>query len=68
MARQPLRFLLSNDDGIDATGLKLLERIARGFSDTFAGIYPGHIAGFIAAQIAAVFVGHAVLRWIFTED
>ncbi len=42
--------------------------IARGFSDTFAGIYPGHIAAFIAAQIAAVFIGHVVFRWLFTAD
>ncbi|MEP2889354.1 aquaporin [Tateyamaria sp.] len=32
--------------------------LARGFSDTFAGIYPGHIAGFIAAQLAAVALAH----------
>ena len=39
--------------------------IARGFSDTFAGIYPGHIAGFICAQLIAVGLGHAALRKIF---
>lgn len=27
--------------------------LARGFSDTFAGIYPGHIAGFVAMQVGA---------------
>lgn len=32
--------------------------LARGFSDTFAGIYPGHIAGFIAAQLIAVALAH----------
>ncbi|MEP4248742.1 aquaporin [Tateyamaria sp.] len=32
--------------------------LARGFSDTFAGIYPGHIAGFIAAQLVAVALAH----------
>lgn len=42
--------------------------IARGFTDTFAGIYPGHIVGFILAQIVAVGIGHVVLRWLFTED
>ncbi|MEL6884018.1 MAG: aquaporin [Pseudomonadota bacterium] len=36
--------------------------IARGFSDTFAGIYPGHIAAFIIAQCVAVLLGHIVLR------
>ncbi len=28
-----MRILLTNDDGVNATGLKLLETIARGFSD-----------------------------------
>ncbi|WP_415402781.1 aquaporin [Tateyamaria sp. SN3-11] len=40
--------------------------IARGFSDTFAGIYPGHIAGFVAAQLVAVGLAHAALRKLFT--
>ncbi|GGX62414.1 MIP family protein [Tateyamaria omphalii] len=35
--------------------------IARGFSDTFAGIYPGHIAAFIGAQILAVLIAHSTL-------
>lgn len=39
--------------------------IARGFSDTFAGIYPGHIAGFILAQIVAVFIAHIAWRRLF---
>ncbi|MEM8655221.1 MAG: MIP/aquaporin family protein [Pseudomonadota bacterium] len=39
--------------------------IARGFSDTFAGIYPGHIPAFIAVQLVAVLVGHPVLRRLF---
>lgn len=42
--------------------------IARGFSDTFAGIYPGHVLAFIAAQLVAVFVGRIVLGWLFTEN
>jgi len=42
--------------------------IARGFSDTFAGIFPGHIPAFIIAQIATVFMAHIVLKWLFTED
>lgn len=33
---------------------------ARGFSDTFAGIYPGHIAGFVIAQLVAVMIAHAL--------
>jgi len=39
--------------------------IARGFSDTFAGIYPGHIAMFIVMQIIAVGIGHVVLTRLF---
>lgn len=39
--------------------------IARGFSDTFAGIYPGHILGFIIAQIIAVGIAHVTLRPLF---
>jgi len=41
--------------------------IARGFSDTFAGIYPGHIAMFIVMQIVAVGVGHVVLTRLFAK-
>ena len=39
--------------------------IARGFSDSFAGIYPGHIAMFIAMQLAAVGFAHLVLPKLF---
>lgn len=42
--------------------------IARGFSDTFAGIYPGHISMFIVMQIIAVFIGHFLLNWLFSSD
>ncbi|MBW4708843.1 aquaporin family protein [Roseobacter sp. YSTF-M11] len=35
--------------------------IARGFSDTFAGIYPGHIPGFIIAQVVGVGLAHLIL-------
>ena len=40
--------------------------IARGFSDTFAGIYPGHIAAFVLAQLGTTLVAHAALRKLFT--
>lgn len=40
---------------------------ARGFSDTFAGIYPGHIPMFITAQIVGVFVAHAILTPLFRK-
>ncbi len=41
--------------------------LARGFSDTFSGIYPGHIAMFVLAQIVAVGVAHLVLTRLFKE-
>lgn len=41
---------------------------ARGFSDTFAGIYPGHIAAFIAVQVVATLGAHFVLKALFAED
>ncbi|MEM6305938.1 MAG: MIP/aquaporin family protein [Pseudomonadota bacterium] len=38
---------------------------ARGWSDTFAGISPDHIPGFIIAQLVAVAIAHATLRRLF---
>ena len=40
--------------------------IARGFSDTFAGINPSHIAGFIVAQLVGSVCAWAVCRWLLT--
>lgn len=42
--------------------------IARGLSDTFAGIYPGHIAMFIVAQILAVCLAHFAFRALFAKE
>ena len=42
--------------------------IARGFSDTFAGIYPGHIAAFIIAQLVAVILAHPFLKWLLAKN
>ena len=42
--------------------------IARGFSDTFAGIYPGHIAAFILVQLVAVGAAHLALTRLFPEE
>ncbi|AUQ74432.1 MIP/aquaporin family protein [Phaeobacter piscinae] len=39
--------------------------IARGFSDTFAGIYPGHILMFIVMQFIGVGLAHLVLPRLF---
>lgn len=41
--------------------------IARGFSDTFAGINPAHIPAFILAQLVAVGIGHITLRALFDD-
>ncbi|MEP1587100.1 MAG: MIP/aquaporin family protein [Tateyamaria sp.] len=42
--------------------------LARGFSDTFAGIYPGHMAGFIAAQLVAVALAHLFFAKVLRPD
>jgi glycerol uptake facilitator-like aquaporin len=39
--------------------------IARGFSDTFAGIYPGHIAMFIVMQLVGVAMAMVILPRLF---
>ncbi len=41
---------------------------ARGWSDTFAGINPSHIPGFIIAQIIAVVIAHFILQRVFDRD
>lgn len=41
--------------------------IARGFTDTFAGIYPGHIPMFIVMQVVAVGIAHLALPNLFSE-
>lgn len=38
--------------------------IARGFSDTFAGIAPANVAGFIAAQLLGALLATAVFGWL----
>lgn len=42
--------------------------IARGFTDTFAGIFPAHIVAFIIAQIIAVGIAHMVFQTLFAKD
>jgi hypothetical protein len=41
--------------------------IARGFSDTFSGIYPGHIAAFIVVQLITVPLAHLILTRLFRD-
>jgi glycerol uptake facilitator-like aquaporin len=42
--------------------------IARSLSDTFAGIRPGDVPGFIAAELAGAAVGTWVSSWLFRTD
>jgi glycerol uptake facilitator-like aquaporin len=42
--------------------------IARSFSDTFAGIRPGDVGGFIAAQLAGALLAYRVARFLFGPD
>ena len=41
--------------------------IARGFSDSFAGIYPGHVGMFILMQLIGVGVAHLTLTRLFND-
>jgi glycerol uptake facilitator-like aquaporin len=42
--------------------------IARSLSDTFAGIRPVDVAGFIAAQLVGALLAYSVARWLFELD
>lgn len=42
--------------------------VARGFSDTFAGIDPSHIAAFIAAQMIGLALSLPVIGWLFRPE
>lgn len=39
--------------------------IARALSDTFAGIAPQDVPGFVLAQLAGAFTAHFTARWLF---
>ncbi|MEI9932332.1 MAG: MIP/aquaporin family protein [Rhizomicrobium sp.] len=39
--------------------------VARAMTDSFAGIAPHSVPGFIAAQIAGALAGYALTRWLF---
>ncbi|MEE9428527.1 MAG: MIP/aquaporin family protein [Paracoccaceae bacterium] len=41
--------------------------IARSFSNTFAGIDPSHVVGFIAAQLVAAVVATLTFKWLLKE-
>ncbi len=42
--------------------------IARGFSDTFAGINPANIAAFVAVQLVAATLATFFFRWFLAEE
>src|SRR6516165_754802 len=42
--------------------------IARSLSDTFAGIAPGRVPGFILAQLVGAFAAVILARWLLRED
>ncbi|MDP6952228.1 MAG: MIP/aquaporin family protein [Alphaproteobacteria bacterium] len=41
--------------------------IARGFSDTFAGINPATVAAFVAVQLVAAILATGFFRWLLAE-
>ena len=42
--------------------------LARGLSDTYAGIAPAGVAAFIAAQIVGALLAVALARWLFATS
>ena len=42
--------------------------IARALTDTFAGIAPADVAGFIAAQLAGALAATVLSSWLFASD
>jgi glycerol uptake facilitator-like aquaporin len=42
--------------------------VARSFSNSFAGIAPADVAGFVVAQLAGAIAAFAVGRYLFSED
>jgi glycerol uptake facilitator-like aquaporin len=42
--------------------------IARSLTDTFAGIRPADVAGFITAQAAGAAVATALFRWLLPHE
>jgi len=42
--------------------------LARSLSNTFAGIAPGDVAGFIAAQVLGALIAAAIGKWLFAPE
>ena len=45
-------------------GFFLAVALARAFTDTFAGIRPADVAGFIVAQLLGAFAATVLFRWL----
>lgn len=42
--------------------------VSRALTDTYTGIAPGDVAGFVAAQLLGALVAALVIRWLFDPD
>jgi len=42
--------------------------IARSFTNTFSGIFPGHVAAFIAAQIIGAVLATLIFGWLLKSS
>ncbi len=42
--------------------------IARGFSDTFAGIHPSNVAAFVAVQLVAAVLATGFFKWLLADE
>ncbi|NEQ50125.1 MAG: aquaporin family protein [Leptolyngbya sp. SIO3F4] len=42
--------------------------IARGFSDTFAGIHPANVVAFVTVQLLAAVLANTFFRWLLNEN
>ena len=42
--------------------------IARGFSDTFAGINPSHVAAFVSVQLIAAALATVFFGWLLQDE
>ena len=42
--------------------------IARGFTDTFSGIRPVDVPGFVLAQLVGAAIAFALFRWLFSRE
>jgi hypothetical protein len=60
-------FLLFTENGSSVTGERPAGGCARATSDTFAGIRPLDVPGFVLAQVAGAILALAFGRWLLRE-